>query len=112
MNINQFYCWGGKHVLTTYTVDTTDKLIGNPQVFNLAKGVYDGLVFPVKYKHQSGTKFRDMIDTGYPYLYLVSDTVIRVLEDNQITGWKTFPIIIEDKKGNITDGYRGLGIGA
>lgn len=85
-------------------------MIGNPQVFNLAKGVYKGLTFPIEYKHESGTKFRDMIDTGYPYLHLVSDVVIKVLEDNRITGWKTFPITIEDKKGNIINGYNGFSV--
>ena len=39
---------------------------------------------------------------------IVSDRVISILEDNGITGWKTYPIILYDKHGNRLDGYNGF----
>ena len=39
---------------------------------------------------------------------IVSDRVISILENNGITGWKTYPIILYDKHGNRLDGYNGF----
>jgi hypothetical protein len=61
-------------------------------------GNYEGIDFPVNFKYESGKIFRDILDTGWHILYLISDKLKHVLEISKITGWKTFPIKIYDKK--------------
>ena len=42
--------------------------------------------------------------------FIISDRTVNLLEDNHITGWKTFPVEIYDKKGNLISGYQGFSV--
>ena len=42
------------------------------------------------------------------HVFVVSDRLVNVLLDNNITGWKTYPIIVYDKKGTAINGYHGF----
>jgi hypothetical protein len=74
---------------------------------NLVKGKYKGVDFPVVFKQESGKKLTDILDTGWVSLYLISDRMKSILEENNLTGWKTFDIQIYDKKKNEICGYYG-----
>ena len=78
----------------------------------LIKGDYKFIKFPVVFKQdkESGKRFSDILDTGHPNLYLISDRMKTVLEENNLTGWKTYPIKLYDKKGNEIFGYHGFSI--
>ena len=76
----------------------------------LIRGDYRGINFPVIFKQKEGKKFCDILDTGYPSLYLISERMKILLMENNLTGWKTFPIKLYDKKGNVIAGYNGFSI--
>ena len=78
--------------------------------WNLIKGKYEGINFPVAFKQEYGKKFADILGTGWPSLYLISDRMKSILEENKLTGWKVFPIKLYDKKGNEIQGYHGFSI--
>ncbi len=78
--------------------------------YNLIKGIYNGINFPVIFKQDSGKKLTDVLDTGWSPLYLISDRMKSILEDCQITGWKMFPIKLYNKKKNEILGYHGFSI--
>ena len=55
-----------------------------------------------------GSKIHEINPTNGVSYPIVSDRVISILENNGITGWKTYPIILYDKHGNRLDGYNGF----
>ena len=55
-------------------------------------------------------KLFDLLDTGYQNLYLISEKLKDLLFNNNITGWKTYPIELYDKKGKIIEGYYGFSV--
>jgi len=78
--------------------------------WRLISGDYEDFSFPIVFKQEFGKKNEDLLDTGWPNLYLISDKLKSVLVDNNITGWKTFEVIVLDKKGSEIEGYHGLSI--
>ncbi len=76
----------------------------------LIKGVYDKINFPIVFKVEYGSKFTDVLDTGWPSLYLISGKMKQALEANNLTGWRTFEIKLYDKKDMEITGYHGLSI--
>ncbi len=83
---------------------------GTNNHWNLIKGIYYGIDFPVIFKQECGKNFLDILDTGWPCLYLISDKMKLLLENNHLTGWKVFPIKLYDKKDNEILGYYGFSI--
>lgn len=76
----------------------------------LIEGDYSGISFPVIFKQESGKKMEDVLDTGSVSLFLISDKMKTVLEENALTGWKTFEVKVLNKKGMEIQGYHGLSI--
>lgn len=64
----------------------------------LIKGNYEDMAFPIAFKQGTGNNLLDILDTGFPGLYLISERLKAILEDNHLTGWKTYPIKLYDKK--------------
>lgn len=78
--------------------------------WHLIFGDYSGFSFPVIFKQEYGSKLHDVLDTGLPSLYLISDKMKAILEDNKLTGWKTFAVKVLDKKEQEITGYHGFSI--
>lgn len=78
--------------------------------WKLIKGDYDKIDFPVAFKQEYGTKLCDILDTGSAGFFLISERMKEILENNQLTGWKTFPIQLYDKKGNKITNYHGFSV--
>jgi hypothetical protein len=76
----------------------------------LISGDYGEIHFPVVCKYNSGKNLTDLLDTGFHILYLISDRFKLALEENGLSGWKAFPIILLDKKENLVSGYHGFSI--
>src|SRR5271157_2883924 len=76
----------------------------------LAKGVYDGVDFPISFKQEYGKKLYDILYTGYATFYLISERMREILDENNLTGWKVFPIKLLDKKNNEIVGYHGFSV--
>ena len=113
MKMEDFFDFGDEPVSSTIQVHSS-RLIevknGIDEHWNLVKGIYEGINFPVTFKQEYGKKLKDILGTGLVSLYLISDKFKNVLELNQLTGWKTFPIKLYDKKGNEINGYHGFSI--
>jgi len=62
----------------------------------------------VEYLYMQGKKPYDLISCGF--VQLISEKLKNLLVENNITGWKTYPIKIYDKKGNSLKDYFGLSI--
>lgn len=79
-------------------------------ILMLLMGNYSRIKFPVVFRQEYGRKLEDMIRTGHAVLYLISEKMKTVLEENSLTGWKTFDVRILDKQGQEVIGYYGLSI--
>ncbi|HRD54959.1 MAG TPA: hypothetical protein PLC42_01035, partial [Parachlamydiaceae bacterium] len=101
-----FFEFSSKYVSSTFMACYDDKI----NELNLIKGDYIDVNFPIIFKHEEGKKLTDILDTGYVGLFLISDKLKVFLEKNQLTGWKTFPIKIYDKKKIEISGYHGFSI--
>lgn len=67
--------------------------------------------FPVVYRQFDGKMFRDMLEmrADGPY-FLMSDRMRDIMERNSITGWRSFPITLYDRKGKEIKGYNGFSV--
>lgn len=111
--MKDFFDFGSKLVSSTvqaHPIGLKDDENGKGSHLKLIKGDYKGIVFPVIFKQEYGKKLTDILDTGHASLFLISDRMKTILEENKLTGWKTFPIKLYDKKGKEITGYHGFSI--
>lgn len=115
MSIEKFYTFSSKLSSSTvqvHAISLSDKE-DNAGLFDqhrLIQGVYEGISFPVIFKQEYGKKLEDVLDTGWPSLFLISDKMKATLERNALTGWQTFEVKVLDKKGQEIQDYHGLSI--
>lgn len=113
VEIKDFFIFGTSHIASTFQANSTS-LATNIDDANdyddLIIGKYDSITFPVIFKQAYGKKLLDILGTGWPGLYLISDKMKKILKENQLTGWKTFPIKLYDKKENEILGYQGFSV--
>jgi len=111
----KFYDFGSELLSSTvqakaFDITRNDFIeIPEPQ-WRLILGNYEGISLPVKFKQQSGKKLRDILDTGWPSLYLISDHLKNILLTSGLTGWKTFEVQVFDSKSHPINGYHGFSI--
>ncbi len=110
MKIKDFYTLSSKLSSTTFQAHliSKPKSESNSQ-WRLIAGEYN-CDHPIIFKHVYGKKLEDILDTGWPSLYLISDKMKNILEQENLTGWKTFIIQVLDKSGQEIKGYHGLSI--
>ena len=113
MEIKDFFEFSNNYVMSTVmacAVGLKTDENGKDDHWKLIRGDYEKIDFPVVFKQEHGKKLTDTLGTGWPSLYLISDRMKKILEENQLTGWKTFPVKVYDKKGNEIFGYHGFSI--
>ena len=113
MEINDFFEFNTKMTTSIFqagSVNLKRDVNKDFQEWDLVKGNYAEIDFPVVFKQDYGKKLTDILGTGWPSLYLISDRLKKILEDNELTGWKTFPITVYDKKKNEVLGYHGFSV--
>lgn len=113
INIKDFFDFRSQFLSSTiqaHSVGLKKDANGINDQWKLIKGNYEGINFPVTFKQKYGKKLTDILDTGWPSLYLISDRMKTILEDSQLTGWQTFPIKLYDENGNEIPGYHGFSI--
>lgn len=115
MSIEKFYTFSSKLSSSTvqaHAISLSDKedSTGLFDHHRLIQGVCNDISFPVIFKQEYGKKLEDVLDTGWPSLFLISDKLKGVLEESTLTGWKTFVVKVLDKKGQEIQGYHGLSI--
>ena len=65
--------------------------------------------FPVLFRVTDGAKLSDIVSMRYIGMsILVSDRLVTLLQQNNITGWATYPIRLMGKRGDEISGYRGF----
>lgn len=102
-----FFEFGSKLVLANFHASPIDLKI---EYIDLIKGNYSNFDFPIIFKQTNGKKLTDILDTGFPGLFLISERLVSILEYHDFTGWKTYPIIVLDKQENNVLGYKGLSV--
>ena len=122
---SQFYCFSTTGGRTTFAVspDLFERAIKNglhgPEsgreihrqlLYGNDEGGYPSYIgFPVVYHQFEGKRMCDMLDMRFDgHCFLISDRMKQLLEDNLITGWKTYPVLLFDKKGDEITGYNGF----
>lgn len=115
--MNDFYTFYSKGYLTTVSVFPDRSIYFQKFDANtfmdekIIKGDWSGLEFPLIFRQtHEGRKFRDILDMRWPKAYLISDRMKGILEENGITGWKSYPVVIYDKKGGTIEGYNGFSV--
>lgn len=111
--MRNFFDFRSRLVMSTvqaHAIDLKKDENGTANEWNLIKGIYGKIKFPVNFKQDTGNNFADILDTGWPSLHLISDRLNSILKDNGLTGWQTFPIKLYDKRGKEITGYRGFSI--
>lgn len=119
LKYSDFYRFGGALVCTTFTAlpemfiqlrsnKELDK--ANELVDSLAYGDYDNMsALTWRQDRNYGNKLRDVLHCGQS-LYLISDRFKNILNESRLTGWKSYPILLYDKKGRQIEGYNGFSI--
>lgn len=115
MKISNYYSLGEKLSGATFQAHPTNLNFkedekGFDDVIRLLMGNYEGIEFPVVFKQAYGKRLDDVIRTGHAILFLISDKMKALLEENALTGWKTFAVKVLDKQGQAIQGYHGLSI--
>jgi hypothetical protein len=68
-----------------------------------------GLEFPVEYIVTENGKMTDVLEMRYPGMFLISDHVKQIFEENGLTGWKAFDVVVWKKDGEQqVTGYNGF----
>jgi len=102
MEYDQIYTFGNKLIRGAYHCIQINKeaLIDDIQ---LLKGELK-IDEPIEYGYLIGKNIYDMVGTGCS-VQLLSYKITNILREHQITGWKTYPAILYDKKGNEVKEY-------
>jgi len=103
-----FFDFGSKLLRSTFHSSPID--IPYNGHIELITGNYKNIKFPVIFKQNSGKNLLDILDTGHANLFLISEKLKSVLMENELTGWKTYPIKLFDKKNSTILGYHGFSI--
>lgn len=91
-------------------LDKASFIDGLAAEWHLISGDYAGVNFPIVFKQEYGTKLQDILDTGWPSLFLISDRIKVILDENALTGWMVFAVEVQDKQGRLIPGYHGFSI--
>ena len=110
MENRNFFCiyLDGKN--TSITANTKDFRLNMDLYDELFYGNYENIQFPVTYKIVLGSRLHDIVSTDYSCIRLINNKVKTIFEENQFTGYKTFPVIFLDKNNREIHGYHGLSV--
>ena len=122
--MEKFFVFGSRGYLTTFAASPDlfeDAIYKGLCGFHSGREIHDQLVFsdqypcyiqfPVVFHRIDGKRMRDLLDMRYTGShFLISERLKSILEENQFTGWKSYPIELYDKKGNPVSGYSGFSV--
>jgi len=106
--INNFYSFSAKFSNIPICVKCLEVNMDNYQ--NLIKGNFNDFNFPLIFKQISGKKLTDILNPSMISMYIISDKLKLLLEENNITGWKSYPAVINGKNGEQVKGYNGFSV--
>lgn len=65
---------------------------------------------PIRLHGYMGGQATDFLFAGYVFITLFSNIVLEIFEQNGITGWKTYPVEVHDRKDIPLPGYHGFSV--
>ena len=65
---------------------------------------------PIQFDAAQGSDATDFLWTQLVTPVCVSERVIRILKENEVSGWSTYPVEIFDQEGNLCPFYHGLAV--
>ena len=74
----------------------------------LIRGDINDMNVPLQYWIRGGSKYKDVLDMPWLSAYIISDRFKQILEENNVTGWISYPIELLDKYNNVVSGYNGF----
>ena len=74
----------------------------------LIRGDINDMNVPLQYWIRGGSKYKDVLDMPWLSAYIISDRFKQILEENNVTGWKSYSIELLDKSNNVVSGYNGF----
>jgi hypothetical protein len=108
MDLNSFYLFGSGSSKTPVTVSSDDLVYETSR--EMARGNFSSVELPISFNQVSGKKWTDLLNPSSVGLYLVSSKFADLLDKNNISGWKSFPIVLKNKEGEIVTGYSGFSV--
>lgn len=108
MDINSFYIFGS--TFSQVPVCASNEKLDWETNCRIVKGDYTGIDLPIIFKQSSGKKWTDVLMPNSVSMYVVSQRFIEMLEKNDITGWKSYPVTILDKEEKEISGYIGFSV--
>lgn len=118
MTLKDFYYFNRQGYMTQFFAPCSmllaEEYRGMDDALDLLYGKYDTIRLPLIFqqrKSYGGKKMTDFMNSGWGgVLSPVSDKVVGLLTENNITGWETYPIQVFDKNGVEIHGYHGFSI--
>jgi hypothetical protein len=109
MRLSDFYLLSSSLTSSSFSV-TCPEIQNQEEWMKLQRGDLQSFSFPLYFKEVTGgaKRIKDLITAGWPGVYLISERIERSLRTNNITGWKTYDVRVQDKKGEFIEGYFGL----
>ena len=86
-----------------------DELLTHEETHGLARGQLKPQT-PIRLVSAQGSKLADILWSGYVEIFCVSERVIHLLTQGQISGWSTYPVELHDSNGDVMSGYRGFAV--
>lgn len=108
LDIGHFF-WLTSKLSSSYVQVSCKELI-DTGTSDLLTGNYQHFEFPLEFVYQSGHKWGDLLGTGWPSLFLISERMTTLMDVEDLTGWRTFPVIVTDKFSRSVHNYAGLSI--
>jgi hypothetical protein len=65
---------------------------------------------PIEFSVMSGRRQADLLTTSYAILDLFSERVIKYLHEMKYSGWRTYPVRVSNRSGQVIPGYFGFSV--
>ena len=82
------------------------------ELYNFLKfGNYPaGLTFPIEFYIYDGNKKREVMEIRWGSSFLISTGVRDIFQQEGLTGWQPYDVIVKDKHGETVPGYCGFSV--
>lgn len=108
--LNTIWAWPKVFIEAQHNRDKHfDKVENLPWALQFRESLQD-IEFPIEFIVQGGTKLRDVIDMRYPGLMLISDHIRNIFEENGLTGWKSYDVVVKKKNEEVIKGFSGFSV--
>jgi hypothetical protein len=108
MSIESFYSFGS--TFSSQPVSIKNDKLNWERYCELVIGNYNNITLPIIFKQTSGKKWTDLLTPPSVSVCIISKKFYKILEENSVTGLRTFPVCIIDKQERDINDYIGISI--